>query len=68
MHDAQDSTTVFQPTRFATNLTSHMQSLADSERTEEGREGPQGFIVLETNYHIYAYTSAVHSSSPYNAN
>ena len=35
-----------------------MQSLSEVEsKNEEGREGPHGFIVLETNYHLYAYTS-----------
>lgn len=54
----EHSTTVFQPTRFATSLTSHMQSISEAEsKHEDGRDGPHGFVVLETNYHIYAYTS-----------
>ncbi|PVF97819.1 putative TFB2-TFIIH subunit [Serendipita vermifera] len=53
-----ESTAIFQPTRFATNLTSHSKSTTDtSPDSEATQEGNAGFIVLETNYHIYAYTS-----------
>lgn len=44
---------VFYPTRLATTLTSSAPPLVSSRHTNEEK----GFIVLETNYKIYAYTS-----------
>jgi hypothetical protein len=50
--------TTFQPTRFASTLTSRSPPLSDREVDDTtAQEGHQGFIVLETNYHVYAYTS-----------
>ncbi|TNY20418.1 RNA polymerase II transcription factor B subunit 2 [Rhodotorula diobovata] len=43
----------FYPTRLATTLTSSAPPLVSSRHTNEEK----GFIVLETNYKLYAYTS-----------
>lgn len=43
----------FYPTRLATTLTSSAPPLVSTERAQE----EHGFLVLETNYRIYAYTS-----------
>ncbi|EFP94080.2 uncharacterized protein PGTG_19983 [Puccinia graminis f. sp. tritici CRL 75-36-700-3] len=43
----------FYPTRLATTLTSTAPPLVSAERAQE----EHGFLVLETNYRIYAYTS-----------
>ncbi|EGN99192.1 hypothetical protein SERLA73DRAFT_90464 [Serpula lacrymans var. lacrymans S7.3] len=45
----------FSPTRLATTLTSSCPPLPTSTGTSGGPQS-QGFIVLETNYRIYAYT------------
>ncbi|KIM85031.1 hypothetical protein PILCRDRAFT_817867 [Piloderma croceum F 1598] len=45
----------FSPTRLATTLTSSSPPLPTSTGTGAGAQ-VQGFIVLETNYRIYAYT------------
>ncbi|KAG8758845.1 RNA polymerase II transcription factor B 52 kDa subunit [Serendipita sp. 396] len=47
-----DSILAFQPTRFAVALTSNSRSVMD-----EDADRSQGFVVLETNYHVYAYTN-----------
>lgn len=44
---------MFYPTRLATTLTSSAPPLVSSRHTNEEK----GFIVLETNYKLYAYTS-----------
>ncbi|KAK7037767.1 RNA polymerase II transcription factor B 52 kDa subunit [Paramarasmius palmivorus] len=44
----------FSPTRLATTLTSSSPTLPTSAGTSSGSQ--QGFIVLETNYRVYAYT------------
>ncbi|KPV73961.1 uncharacterized protein RHOBADRAFT_54544 [Rhodotorula graminis WP1] len=44
---------LFYPTRLATTLTSSAPPLVSSRHTNEEK----GFIVLETNYKLYAYTS-----------
>ncbi|RDB25820.1 RNA polymerase II transcription factor B subunit 2 [Hypsizygus marmoreus] len=44
----------FSPTRLATTLTSSSPPLPTMTGTSSGP--PEGFIVLETNYRIYAYT------------
>ncbi|KAJ3982165.1 transcription factor Tfb2-domain-containing protein [Lentinula detonsa] len=44
----------FSPTRLATTLTSSSPSLPTSTGTASSSQ--QGFIVLETNYRVYAYT------------
>jgi len=43
----------FYPTRLATTLTSSAPPLVSAERAQE----EHGFLVLETNYRVYAYTS-----------
>ncbi|OCH94822.1 transcription factor Tfb2 [Obba rivulosa] len=45
----------FCPTRLATTLTSSSNPLPTSSSTSTGSQA-QGFIVLETNYRLYAYT------------
>jgi len=44
----------FSPTRLATTLTSSLPPLPTA--TGAGNAKDQGFIVLETNYRLYAYT------------
>lgn len=43
----------FYPTRLATTLTSSAPPLVSSQHADEER----GFLIVETNYKIYAYTS-----------
>jgi transcription initiation factor TFIIH subunit 4 len=50
-HSASDSG--FYPTRLATTLTSSASVSASSSHDVE----PTGFVILETNYRVYAYTS-----------
>ena len=45
----------FYPTRLATTLTSSLPPLPSSGSTGEGAQA-QGYIILETNYRVYAYT------------
>ncbi|KDQ59131.1 hypothetical protein JAAARDRAFT_175874 [Jaapia argillacea MUCL 33604] len=45
----------FSPTRLSTTLTSSLPPLPTSASTGTGTQD-QGFIVLETNYRLYAYT------------
>ncbi|PAV16108.1 transcription factor Tfb2 [Pyrrhoderma noxium] len=45
----------FYPTRLATTLTSSLPPLPSSDGTG-GSSQAQGFIILETNYRVYAYT------------
>ncbi|KAL5504070.1 TFB2 [Sanghuangporus vaninii] len=45
----------FYPTRLATTLTSSLPPLPTSDATGASAQA-QGFIILETNYRIYAYT------------
>ncbi|KAI5122551.1 hypothetical protein M0805_005278 [Coniferiporia weirii] len=45
----------FYPTRLATTLTSSLPPLPTSGSTGAGAQA-QGFIILETNYRLYAYT------------
>jgi len=49
----QSRSSRFYPTRLATTLTSSAPPLVSSRHTNEEK----GFIVLETNYKLYAYTS-----------
>ncbi|KAG9092204.1 RNA polymerase II transcription factor B 52 kDa subunit [Ceratobasidium sp. UAMH 11750] len=46
----------FYPTRLATTLTSSLPPLASSTNTTGGAPAERGFIILETNYRLYAYT------------
>jgi transcription initiation factor TFIIH subunit 4 len=50
----QASSRRFSPTRLATTLTSSLPPLPTA--TSAGGAKDQGFIVLETNYRLYAYT------------
>ena len=50
----------FNPTRLATTLTSSSLPLPTS--TGSGSGSKEGFIVLETNYRVYAYTGIFSSS------
>ncbi|TDL25831.1 transcription factor Tfb2 [Rickenella mellea] len=45
----------FNPTRLATTLTSSLPPLPSSSRSGSASQA-QGFIILETNYRLYAYT------------
>ncbi|KAG8708383.1 RNA polymerase II transcription factor B 52 kDa subunit [Ceratobasidium sp. 395] len=46
----------FYPTRLATTLTSSLPPLASSTNSTESDPAERGFIILETNYRLYAYT------------
>ena len=51
----------YYPTRLATTLTSGNAALAVAAmkrggKVEDDDEGDQGFVILETNYRVYAYT------------
>ncbi|KAL9104748.1 MAG: hypothetical protein Q9163_000360 [Psora crenata] len=48
---------VFYPTRLATTLTSDTSGLRSSSLAPTS-DGSRGYIVVETNYRIYAYTSS----------
>ncbi|KAL9130347.1 MAG: hypothetical protein Q9217_001449 [Psora testacea] len=48
---------IFYPTRLATNLTSDTSGLRSSSLASTSDHN-RGFIVVETNYRIYAYTSS----------
>ena len=52
------SSPVFYPTRLATTLTSDAGALRSAISSTTAEAGTSGFIVLETNYRIYAYTSS----------
>jgi hypothetical protein len=51
---AQASSRRFSPTCLATTLTSSLPPLPTATKTGGAKD--QGFIVLETNYRLYAYT------------
>lgn len=53
----------FSPTRLATTLTSSSPPLPTSTGAGNGSQA-QGFIVLETNYRLYAYTGESVPSFP----
>jgi len=60
--DASDASR-FYPTRLATTLTSDSSALASSNTTAilsspSSSSSQRGFIVIETNYRIYAYTNS----------
>ena len=54
----EESSPVFYPTRLATTLTSDSGALRSAISSTTVEAGTPGFIVLETNYRIYAYTSS----------
>ena len=56
----------FSPSRLATTLTSSSPPLPTSRSTGGGSDD-QGFIVLETNYRLYAYTGAYRGRRNMNA-
>ena len=53
-----ESSPVYYPTRLATTLTSDAGALRSTLSTSNNEAGTSGFIVLETNYRIYAYTNS----------
>lgn len=57
-YSLQASSRRFNPTRLATTLTSSAPSLPTSISIG-GASQDQGFIVLETNYRLYAYTGII---------
>jgi transcription initiation factor TFIIH subunit 4 len=59
----QASSRRFSPTRLATTLTSSSPLLPTSAGTASTSQ-QQGFIVLETNYRVYAYTGILSLRSP----
>ncbi|KAF1932761.1 RNA polymerase II transcription factor B subunit 2 [Didymella exigua CBS 183.55] len=53
---------IFYPTRLATTLTSEsggLNSSSSSSSTSSSSSASQGFIIIETNYRLYAYTSSL---------
>jgi len=54
MSPSKPSSRRFSPTRLATTLTSSSPPLPTSTGTSSGPQ--EGFIILETNYRVYAYT------------
>ncbi len=65
VHNPSPQRTYFHPTRLATTLTSDAGALrsvsvnfSTSLNSSTGESNPSGFIVIETNYRIYAYTSS----------
>ncbi|KAI1003744.1 General transcription and DNA repair factor IIH subunit [Podosphaera aphanis] len=51
----------FYPTRLATTLTSDasaLRSVSDGFNAATSKNGAKGFIIIETNYRIYAYTNS----------
>ena len=54
MFPSKPSSRRFSPTRLATTLTSSSPPLPTSTDTSSGPQ--EGFIILETNYRVYAYT------------
>lgn len=59
IHQTSPSSSHFHPTRLATTLTSDANGLRSSSLASSGSDSTKaGFIVIETNYRIYAYTSS----------
>ena len=58
VHQSSPSSPIFYPTRLATTLTSDTTGLRSSFSTAVSSSSDRGFIVIETNYRIYAYTSS----------
>ena len=54
----EESSPVFYPTRLATTLTSDASALRSAISSTNVDNGTGGFIILETNYRIYAYTNS----------
>ena len=65
VYRSSPTASTFFPTRLAVTLTSDSGALAQSETlanslTSSNRDGSaQGFIIVETNYRLYAYTSSL---------
>ncbi|KAF2761123.1 putative TFIIH and nucleotide excision repair factor 3 complexes subunit [Pseudovirgaria hyperparasitica] len=56
------SSPVFYPTRLATTLTSDGSALSNTSLSSTPTSAPaagKGYIIIETNYRLYAYTSSV---------
>lgn len=52
---------IFYPTRLSTTLTSDaspLRSVSEGFNAATNNSGPKGFIIIETNYRIYAYTNS----------
>ncbi|MCJ1236812.1 RNA polymerase II transcription factor B 52 kDa subunit [Varicellaria rhodocarpa] len=62
VYQSSPQSTRFYPTRLATTLTSDASALrsasAGFDNALRSADGNKGFIVIETNYRIYAYTSS----------
>ncbi|BCR87084.1 TFIIH/NER complex subunit TFB2 [Aspergillus chevalieri] len=63
VYQESPETTRFYPTRLATTLTSDSSALSNPisgslTGTDTSSEAGSGFIIVETNYRIYAYTSS----------
>ena len=58
VHQSHPQSPIFYPTRLATTLTSDTSGLRSSFSTAASSASNRGFIVIETNYRIYAYTSS----------
>lgn len=57
VHVPSPKSSIFYPTRLATTLTSDTSGLRSSFSTSTSHN-KSGFIVIETNYRVYAYTSS----------
>lgn len=57
IHQSSPSSSHFYPTRLATTLTSDAGGLRSSSLASSA-DTKSGFIVIETNYRVYAYTSS----------
>ena len=59
VHQPSPTSSIFYPTRLATTLTSDTSGLRSSFSSAGSSAGATaGFIVIETNYRVYAYTSS----------
>lgn len=58
VYQPSPQSSIFYPTRLATTLTSDTSGLRSSFSTTVSSSNNLGFIVIETNYRIYAYTSS----------
>ncbi|KAI8919720.1 transcription factor Tfb2-domain-containing protein [Entophlyctis helioformis] len=58
IYQRKKKSTRFYPTRLATSLTSGTISVAMSAPTRDGNYEPDNYIMVETNYRVYAYTES----------
>ncbi|KAJ4354930.1 RNA polymerase II transcription factor B 52 kDa subunit [Ascochyta clinopodiicola] len=59
VYRSSKNATVFYPTRLATTLTSDSGGLSTSGDSTGSSSANQGFIIIETNYRLYAYTNSL---------